>query len=200
MRAGVRTALAAVALLISACRTVPPPAPVIGPGADAPWPQQYAALAQLHQYSMSGRVAVAARGQGFSANLRFHREPERSELMLDGPMGIGGYRVTLEGDDLQVFGSNGEKLDGAVARDEMERRLGVALPIEALHWWLLGVPAPGEAVRNEGPNEELLDFEQNGWRVSIQARMPARGFSLPQRLTTERDGARLKLLVEEWRP
>ncbi len=200
MHAGVRTALAAVALLISACRTVPPPAPVIGPGADAPWSQQYAALEQLHQYSMSGRVAVAAKGQGFSANLRFNREPERSELMLDGPMGIGGYRVTLAGDDLQVFGSNGKKLDGAVARGEMERRLGVALPVEDLHWWLLGVPAPGDAVRNEGPGEELLGFQQNGWNVSIQARMPALGFSLPQRLTVEREGARMKLLVEQWRP
>lgn len=200
MHAGVRTALAAVALLISACRTVPPPAPVIGPGADAPWPQQYAALAQLRQYSMNGRVAVAAKGQGFSANLRFSRVPERSELMLDGPMGIGGYRVTLAGDDLEVSGSNGEKLDGAVARGEMERRLGVALPVEDLHWWLLGVPAPGDAVRNEAANEELLGFEQNGWNVSIQARMPALGFSLPQRLTVEREGARMKLLVEQWRP
>lgn len=200
MRAAVLPALAAVALSISACRTVPPPAPVVGPGADAPWPEQYTALAQLHRYSLNGRVAVAAQGQGFSASLRFHREPNRSELMLDGPMGIGGYRVTLAGDDLQAFGGNGEKLDGELARSELERRLGVALPIEELHWWLLGVPAPGDAVRNESPSEELLDFEQNGWRVSIQSRMPALGFSLPRRLTAEREGARMKLLVEEWRP
>jgi hypothetical protein len=36
--------------------------------------------------------------------------------------------------------------------------------------------------------------------VSIQARTPALGFSLPQRLIAERDGARMKLLVEQWRP
>jgi outer membrane biogenesis lipoprotein LolB len=30
--------------------------------------------------------------------------------------------------------------------------------------------------------------------------MPALGFSLPQRLTIEREGARLKLVVDRWQP
>jgi outer membrane lipoprotein LolB len=202
MRAGVRSALAAMALLLAlaGCRTVPPPASVPGPGADAPWQQQYASLASLDHYALNGRVAVAASGQGFTANLRFRREPERSEMMLDGPMGIGGYRVTLERAELRVFASNGQQLDGAAARAEMEQRLGVALPIEDLHWWLLGLPAPGPAERNQAANDEILDFQQNGWRVSIQSRMPAMGYSLPQRLTAEREGARMKLLVESWQP
>ena len=202
MRAGVRSALAACVLLLAlaGCRTTPPPAPVIGPGAEAPWQEQYAALAKLNQYSLNGRVAVAASGQGFTANLRFRRQPDRSEMMLDGPMGIGGYRITLERDELEVFASNGEQLDGATARAELEQRLGVALPIEDLHWWLLGVPAPGPAERNQAEGEEIRDFQQNGWHVSIQSRTPALGFSLPQRLTAERDGARMKLMVESWRP
>jgi outer membrane lipoprotein LolB len=200
MRAGVRAALAAVTMLLAlaGCRTAP--APVIGPGADAPWQEQYAALATLNRYSLNGRVAVAASGQGFTANLRFRREPDRSEMMLDGPMGIGGYRITLERDELEVFGSNGEQLDGTSARAELEQRLGVALPIEQLHWWLLGVPAPGPGEHIQPANEEIREFLQNGWQVSIQSRAPALGFSLPQRLTAERDGARLKLLVESWRP
>jgi hypothetical protein len=36
--------------------------------------------------------------------------------------------------------------------------------------------------------------------VSINSRSPGLGFSLPQRLTAEREGARLKLLVERWKP
>ncbi len=45
---------------------------------------------------------------------------------------------------------------------------------------------------------EIRDFTQNGWHVSINSRAPALGFSLPQRLTAEREGARLKLLVDRW--
>ena len=69
----------------------------------------------------------------------------RSNLALDGPLGIGGLRVELEGEDLEIATSRGEKLDGDAARAELERRLGFALPLAELRWWLLGIPAPGEA-------------------------------------------------------
>lgn len=184
--------------LFAGCRTVPPGA-VLGPGADAPWPEQRAALERLERYNLNGRVAVAANGQGFSASLRYQQLPRGSNLALDGPLGIGGLRVILDGEDLEVETSRGEKLDGDAARAALELRLGFALPLAELRWWLLGIPAPGEAIVNQdGGSGEIRDFTQSGWRVSINTRAAGLGFSLPQRLTAERDGARLKLLVERW--
>jgi outer membrane lipoprotein LolB len=196
-----RVALGAVVValgLLAGCRTAPPAA-IVGPGADAPWPQQRAALEKLDRYSLNGRVAVAANGQGFSASLRYEQMPRSSNLALDGPLGIGGLRVVLEGEELQIATSRGEKLDGEAARAELERRLGFALPLAELRWWLLGIPAPGEtAVNQDAGTGEIHDFMQAGWRVSINSRAAGLGFSLPQRLTAEREGARLKLLVERW--
>ena len=190
----------AVLLLSAGCRTLPPSAEV-GPGADAPWPEQRAALENLDRYGLNGRVAVAAQGQGFSASLRYQQQPKRSNLSLDGPLGIGGLRVDVEGEDIAIATSRGEKLDGQSARDELERRLGFQLPLTELRWWLLGIPAPGEAtVNQDGGSGEIRDFTQNGWHVSINSRAPGLGFALPQRLTAEREGARLKLLVENWQP
>ncbi|HEU4778825.1 MAG TPA: lipoprotein insertase outer membrane protein LolB [Steroidobacteraceae bacterium] len=188
----------AALLMTAGCRTMPPVA-VIGPGPDAPWPEQRAALEKLDRYGLNGRVAVAAQGQGFSASLRYQQQPRRSNLALDGPLGIGGLRVEVEGEGISIATSRGEKLDGDAARVELERRLGFALPLAELRWWLLGIPAPGEVSINEdGGSGEIRDFTQNGWRVSINSRAAGLGFALPQRLTAERDGARLKLLVENW--
>ena len=185
--------------LLAGCRTAPPPGAIVGPGADAPWPEQRAALEKLDRYHLNGRVAVAANGQGFSASLRYQQLPQGSNLALDGPLGVGGLRVVLDGDDLEIATSRGEKLDGDAARAELERRLGFALPLSELRWWLLGIPAPGDAsVNQDAGSGEIHDFTQGGWRVSINTRAAGLGFSLPQRLTAERDGARLKLLVERW--
>jgi outer membrane lipoprotein LolB len=190
----------AVLLLSAGCRTLPPGAEV-GPGADAPWPQQRAALENLDRYGLNGRVAVAAQGQGFSASLRYQQQPRRSNLSLDGPLGIGGLRVEVEGESIAIETSRGEKLDGQAARDELERRLGFQLPLTELRWWLLGIPAPGEvSINQDAGSGEIHDFTQNGWRVSINSRAAGLGFALPQRLTAEREGARLKLLVERWQP
>jgi len=196
-------ALAALALLalLAGCRTVPAPATIPGPGADAPWPAQRAALEKLERYSLNGKVAVAANGQGFTASLRYQQQPRRADLALDGPLGIGGMRIGLEEHGLAVTNSRGEALDGQAARDEIERRLGFELPLDELRWWLLGLPAPGESALDAAPDSgEIRGFDQNGWHVAINTRAPALGFALPQRLTAERDGARLKLFVERWQP
>ena len=186
-------------MLVAGCRTAPPRS-IAGPGADAPWPAQRAGLETLDRYALNGRVAVAANGQGFSANLRYAQQASNSQLSLDGPLGIGGLRLELAGEDLEVATSRGEKLDGLEARAELERRLGFELPLNELRWWLLGIPAPGEAAVNAADSGEIRDFTQRGWRVVINSRVPGLGFSLPQRLTAEREGARLKLLVERWLP
>jgi outer membrane lipoprotein LolB len=199
VRYALGAAVAALGLL-AGCKTAPPAA-VMGPGADAPWPEQRAALAKLDRYGLNGRVAVAANGQGFSAGLRYEQLPRGSNLALDGPLGIGGLRVVLDGPDLEVATSRGEKLDGDAARAELERRLGFALPLAELRWWLLGIPAPGEATLDQdGGSGEIHSFTQGGWRVSINTRAPGLGFALPKRLTAEREGTRLKLLVERWQP
>jgi outer membrane lipoprotein LolB len=202
MRGATVAAMASMAVLLlsAGCRSLPP-AVVAGPGADAPWPEQRIALEKLERYGLNGRVAVAAQGQGFSASLRYQQQPRRSNLALDGPLGIGGLRVEIEGESVTIATSRGEKLDGQAARDELERRLGFQLPLTELRWWLLGIPAPGEAsVNQDAGSGEIRDFTQNGWRVSINTRAPGLGFALPQRLTAEREGARLKLLVEHWQP
>jgi outer membrane lipoprotein LolB len=195
-----RAAAVAALLLVAGCKTLPPAAPV-GPGADAPWPEQRAALAKLDRYGLNGRVAVAAQGQGFSASLRYQQHATRTNIALDGPLGIGGLRVDVDGENLKIATSRGEKLDGQAARDELERRLGFALPLTELRWWLLGIPAPGEvSISQDAGSGEIHDFVQNGWHVSINARAAGLGFSLPQRMTAEREGARLKLFVDNWQP
>ena len=201
--ARVTACVLAVAALAS-CRTVPGPARnVMGPGADAPWPEQQAALKNFDQYSLAGRVAVAANGQGFSASLRYQQVADAMDLSLDGPLGLGGLRVKVAGEDISVATSRGENLDGPAARAELERRLGFALPLRELRWWLLGVPSPGEAVVNAADTGEIRDFTQAGWRVNITSRVAGLGFLLPQRLTAQRiepegEGARIKLMVERW--
>jgi outer membrane lipoprotein LolB len=199
LRASALAALTVLAML-AGCRTRPPVA-VPGPGADAPWAEQRAALERFDRYSLAGRVAVAANGQGFSASLRYEQQSQRADLALDGPLGIGGLRVGLADNEIEVTNSRGQRLDGAAARAELERRLGFELPLDELRWWLLGLPAPGKSDVDAAPDSgEIRGFVQNGWHVSINSRAPALGFALPQRLTAERGGTRMKLLVERWQP
>ena len=187
-------------LALAGCRTAPVAPPVIGPGADAPWAEQRDALAGISRYALAGRVAVAANEQGFSGSLRYQQQDRRADLAIDGPLGMGGVRVNVDGEALTISNSRGESFDGPAARAELEQRLGFTLPLVELRWWLLGLPAPGEAALEQDPvTGEIRAFQQIGWRVSVESRAAALGFSLPRRLTVTRDGARMKLLIESWK-
>ena len=124
--------------------------PVIGPGADAPWPEQRAALENLDRYGLNGRVAVAANGQGFSASLRYQQQPRSFEPRARRP---ARHRRIARDSTARASRSPPaaarSSMDEA-ARDELERRLGFRLPLTELRWWLLGIPAPGEVEHQPG--------------------------------------------------
>jgi outer membrane lipoprotein LolB len=200
----VRSALAAAgaACLLAACVSQPR----VTPGAEAeplaPWAARRAELQSVAAFALRGRVAVAASGQGFNANVRWEQSGERALIALDGPFGAGGLRVALDGADFALTTSRGERLDGPAARDALERQLGFALPVQSMRYWLLGVPVPGQ------PADERLDdrlgrlsgLAQDGWQVEYPDYAQTADGPRPRRLTATRGDARMRLVVESWSP
>ena len=150
---------------------------------------------------LTGRVAVAARGEGFSGSLRYQQQSRQLRPGARWAPRHGRLARGARGRGHCDFHQPRREARWRAARAELERRLGFQLPIAELRWWLLGIPAPGEvSIDPDAASGEIRGFLQDGWKISIDSRAPALGFALPQRLTATREGARLKLLVERWQP
>ena len=157
------------------------------------------ALQQRDRFNLSGRIAVAAADEGFSARLRWQQQGQRSQLALDGPLGVGGVRITADGETFNVLNSKGQQLDSDAARQEVAARLGFEPPISSLRYWVLGVPDPTH------PADEVLDDEkrlaslkQDGWQIDYTAYSAVRGEWRPSKMTLKRDDVRVRLLVDGW--
>src|SRR5215472_13625925 len=94
-----RLGTAALAVL-AGCRTLPP-----APPPSASWEVRRPQLQSLTHFQLRGRVAVAAGGEGFNANLHWTQDGARSEVTLEGPLGVGGAQLTATGDELTVVTS-----------------------------------------------------------------------------------------------
>lgn len=187
--------LAVAAILLSACKTIPPAAPL----SSEPWPARRAALQARDHFDLNGRIAVAAAQEGFNAKLRWTQQGARSHLALDGPMGLGGVQITAVGDQLNVVTSRGEKLDNEAAHREVATKLGFEPPLTSLRYWVLGVPDPARPADEVlDANQRLIALRQDGWQVDYAAYSSAGGQWLPSRLTLTRDDIRVKLLVDGW--
>jgi outer membrane lipoprotein LolB len=184
--------LAAVAL--ASCRTVPVQAPVA-----QSWEQRRPQLQERDRFELKGRVAVAAAGEGFNARLRWTQEGKQTRMSLEGPLGAGGVQVTSDGTALSVVTSRGERLDSSAARAELATRLGFDPPLTSLRYWILGVPEPGSPAQESlDPQQRLATLQQNGWQIDYGDYRLVEGQWLPAKLTLQREGVRVRVIVDDW--
>jgi len=184
-------AVLAGALLATGCATSPVGSPS---GSRPPDP------GQLTQWLAKGRIALVAQGEGGSGSFVWQQRSERTELTLRGPLGAGGLALITDGTTFELSDGAGQPLNGEAARAELERRLGVKLPLAELRYWMLGGPAPDSP--GGGPVQtssgSVPGFVQGGWVVSYEQLKSQAGWSLPARLTATTNGARVRIIVDDW--
>ena len=189
-------ACAAALAILAGCRTAPPALPE-----SAPWEIRRPQLQAREHFELKGRVAVATGTEGFNANLRWRQDGVRSQLTLEGPLGVGGAQITTSGDELTLVTSKGERVDSTAAHAELVARLGFDPPLDQLRYWVQGVPDPAQ------PSSETLDpaqqrlaaLTQDGWHIDYLGYTAAGGEILPSRLTMQRESVRLRLVVDDWK-
>ena len=187
---------ATLAVLLASCRTVP-----IHETAAQPqtWETRRPQLQARDRFELKGRVAVATGSEGFNARLRWTQDGKQTRMSLDGPLGAGGVQVTSDGSAVSIVNSRGERLDNDAARTELAKRLGFDPPLESLRYWILGVPEPGHPAQESlDPHQRLATLQQDGWQIQYTDYMPVGGEWLPSKLTLQRDGVRLRVVVDGW--
>jgi len=190
-----RPALALGALAaLAACHSLPS-RPDLGPG-----PEVRALLASMPEWRAQGRVAVRSATGGFSASFDWHQTGDRGELGVHGPFGTGAARISRTPELILIESGQGPAVEVPSPFDSLEpaltARLGFALPIEPLRYWVLGVPAPGLSSEPGSGG----DFRQAGWTVSLAGFEPVNGApgSLPTRLELTRQATRVRVIIDAW--
>ncbi len=183
--------LLAVAGVLGACSSLKPVRT-----AQA-WPLRAAELQRANHWELDGRAAVAIGNQGWQASLAWRQTGADAQVHLSGPFGVGA--VVLERT------AAGLSLNGAPPSDavegQVEDKLGFALPLDELRYWLLGVPDPAsdaDVARN--PEDRARTLTQDGWTVNYDRYTPVGGDVLPALLVLTHEGVRVRIAVEHWEP
>ena len=186
-------------VVVAGCRTVPVAVQPPASGAQ-PWDVTRPALQGHDHFQLQGRVAVAAGKDGFSAALSWTQAGTVSQVSLEGPLGAGAMQITANGDNLSILNSHGDHLDSDAARADLEARLGFEPPLGSLRYWILGVPDPATPAKEslDPQQQRLQSLSQDGWQVDYAGYMPNGGGWLPSRLTVQRKGVRVRVVVNDW--
>lgn len=179
--------------LLAGCAAAPPRPP-------ADWSQVKLERQSLDHWEMSGRAAVATATEGWTASLAWSQRAADSELHLQGTLGVGGVRVRGDGRYFEIETSKGEKIAADDADAVLQETIGVPLPVSALRFWLLGVPAPGmPAIEELDEKGRLARLEQGGWQATYERYAFQHDAWLPGRMRFERGAVRVRVVVHQWR-
>lgn len=177
---------------LAACHT-------LAPVPSTPWSERRAALQGVDKYQVNGQLAVATPSEGFSANLQWQQQGIESDLLLRGPLGMGGARLNFDGDVLRVTNSQGTQLEGVTAQAELVRVLGFEPPLASLRYWLLGTPDPASvATETLDGDQRLAQLQQGEWQVDYGEYQQAAGRWLPRRVAMHRGEVKVKLQLSNW--
>jgi len=155
---------------------------------------------QLSDFTVAGRVAVQSRGEGWSASFDWREAAGRGTLAVRGPFGAGAARITRSAERIVVESGSGAPVEIAAPFTELDAalaaRLGFALPLEPLRYWIRGVPAPGLASAGDAGH-----FRQADWDVACDRYVQVAGAPgpLPDRLVLTRATTRIRVVVDHWR-
>ena len=186
-----------LAVLLSACAA---PLPDAEDERAAAWERHRAWLESLATWRASGRVAGSSGDEGWSAGLRWRQEGERYRIQLSGPFGQGAVRIRGDGEGVELRSADGRVARAPSAEALVAAELGVAVPVSALRYWLLGRPAPEAeaALLTLDWAGRIEELEQLGWRVRYQEYADSGAGELPARLAVTRDAVEARFALRAW--
>ncbi len=187
-----------VLLVLDACTRVPVKEPVHGN--KVAYQDRAAKLAAISEWSLVGRISLDDGDHGGSGRLQWDVEPGNSELNFHGAMGRGAWHLQIGPHGATLKEANGAEQTAAGVNDLIQDRMGWPIPVDALHWWVRGLAAPG-AAEDERFDQQglLLSLDQFGWSVDFNRYVSFAGVVLPTRLDARRDNYRVKLAISRWR-
>lgn len=204
-----RAVLVAGLLVLGACATRPPAAPLPAISGDARSHQQSreTALAAMPDWALQGRVALSNGKQGGSGRIDWQQDGAGYEVALSAPVTRQSWRLRgAPGAEVVLEGLDGGPRSGADAQALLLDATGWDIPVSALASWVRGVPAPeaaqGAAALAFGDDGRLATLSQGGWTITYGDWRPAGAnvVELPHRLNAARGAAHVRLVVDQWQP
>jgi outer membrane lipoprotein LolB len=154
--------------------------------------QDMRVLQQQHWY-FEGRLALADERDSFSASVSWRHRLDRDDIELAGPLAQGKLMISVEADIVSVDDGDTRKEFRGPVEEVLAEQLGVAMPVNALKYWVLGLPDPEQSFVDQGDG-----FLQAGWRVGFREMQHVNAVVLPRKINAEKDKTRIKLVVDQW--
>lgn len=189
-----------LALLAGVVACAPVPVRTGGSDSDllAAQSAREADLAAQADWTMSGRLAVSARGEGGSGRIEWRQRGADFDIRLSAPVTGKSWTLVSQGGEVVLDGLEGGPRHGDDPEALLQEATGWRIPVAALAAWARGGRSAGPAQVEFGPDGLPAVIGQHGWTVEYRewgGGEPPRPRRVFARLDAETS---VRLVVESW--
>ncbi len=184
-------------LSLTAC-TTPPTRPPAELPPEQSWQLRQKQLRILTHWQITGRLAVQSEDEAWQMNLEWQQRQEHYSLNITAPLGMGSMQMHGDATQVELITDDGESLSGGSPDLLLYHQLGWKVPVSALRYWVLGLPAPGEFQPTLDEYGRLSHLQQSGWQIKFIDYQPQLGTELPRKVFIENHRARVRLVISTW--
>lgn len=138
-------------------------------------------------------MALTGTNDSWSADIVWQHDPESEQINLSGPLGQGAVSIRLDGDLVTIARGDADVEMSDQPELFIEQQLGLAVPVRALRYWVIGLPSPQRSF-----SDLPKGFSQDGWMVDYPEIQQVQGRAMPRKIFVQNAGVKLKLIVDQW--
>lgn len=182
--------------------------PTVQPPSSS-WSEHQQRLIAYDQWQLQGKLGFKTLDRGGSATLYWSQNQQQYQVQLKGPLGAGN--VVIEGDQSSAQMLSGDKLYRAAPTALAARFTGLPIPVDALAWWVRGLPNPNASPNpNSNPNSTAptglitnpdgtaASFVQQGWQLTFSRYHMTNVGLLPKKVSGQLGDQSFKLVISRW--
>lgn len=184
--------------------------PTVQPPSSS-WSEHQQRLIAYDQWQLQGKLGFKTLDRGGSATLYWSQNQQQYQVQLKGPLGAGN--VVIEGDQSSAQMLSGDKVYRAAPSALAARFTGLPIPVDALAWWVRGLPNPNASPNpnpNSNPNSTAptglitnpdgtaASFVQQGWQLTFSRYHMTNVGLLPKKVSGQLGDQSFKLVISRW--
>ncbi|MCW8964708.1 MAG: lipoprotein insertase outer membrane protein LolB [Gammaproteobacteria bacterium] len=163
------------------------------------WQQRQIRLNDIHQWDVSGRIAMQTTDDAWSASMEWQQSGDNYDIRLFGPLGGEALSIKGQQDFVELTNDDGEIFTAASAAELIYRQTGWRVPVDGLRYWVRALAAPqipAEHFFNQGGR--LSELRQLDWIVYYQDYQQVNNLEMPRKIRLEHGHFTVKLILRDW--
>ncbi|MCV6636825.1 lipoprotein insertase outer membrane protein LolB [Candidatus Albibeggiatoa sp. nov. NOAA] len=185
-----------ISLLITSCATIPEQSAL-----QPLWEAHQQSMQKIDMWQLNGRIVISDEDSAWNSRVIWQQRPRNYQLVFNSP--VGGAMRLIGSEQQVVMNTADNKTFRAETPEKLVSEvLNMNIPVQNLHYWIRGIPAPTQRQLNYILNEngQLQLLEQEGWTVSFKRYKYVDGVALPEKVFLQNEDYRVKIAVNRWQP